>query len=192
MTAATGTDEPLQPAPAHRPWVLVSAAAVLVLAAAMGARWALPASEPVPGFRIAVLPFAHFSSEPEVALLAARITDGVTSSLARARGPTVVSHTSAVLAAGRGRSARDIAAALHADLLVEGSVVVEDSGLHVTARLVDPVSDRKVWVGEFDSRPDRVAELTRRIAEETALAAVNRLTQPAALDESAVTPRGDG
>ena len=32
---------------------------------------------------LAVLPLAHFSTDPEVAMIAARITDGVTSELAR-------------------------------------------------------------------------------------------------------------
>ncbi|HXG87035.1 MAG TPA: hypothetical protein VNJ02_01770 [Vicinamibacterales bacterium] len=45
--------------------------------------------------RIAVLPFAHFSVSPEHNLLAARITDGVTSELAKISALSVVSRTSA-------------------------------------------------------------------------------------------------
>jgi TolB-like protein len=53
---------------------------------------------------------------------------------------------------------------------MEASAISAPEGVHVQARVVDAVLDRKVWVGEYDSRVDDIQQLTRRIAQDTSTA----------------------
>ena len=117
-----------------------------------------------PMVTIAVLPFAEYSSRQADALLAARLTDSVTGELARNRVLGVVSHTSALQFAGARRPLREIAQALNAELVLEGSVHVDGERLRVEARLVDAVKDRKIWVDDFAGTLADIPGLSRRIA----------------------------
>ena len=113
---------------------------------------------------IAVLPFTEYSSGTADELLAARLTDGVTSELARVRTLGVVSYTSAQQFVGTRRPLREIAQALNAELILEASVSTEGEGVRVSARLVDATIDRKVWVGDIVGRLSDPRDLERRIA----------------------------
>ena len=135
---------------------------------------ALQSNSESTGIRLAVLPLAHFSTDPEVAMIAARITDGVTSELARVPELSVVSRTTAAQFASEAQPIRDAARALNAVLVMEGSVVIEAGGVHAVMRIVDASLDRKVWVGEYDSPPDQIAALQRRIATEVSGAILAR------------------
>ena len=152
-----------------RAWVI----AAILLGVVGLAAWqlvprALQSNSESTGIRLAVLPLAHFSTDPEVAMIAARITDGVTSELARMPELSVVSRTTAAQFASEAQPIRDAARALNAALVMEGSVVIEAGGVHAVMRIVDASLDRKVWVGEYDSPPDQIAALQRRIATEVA------------------------
>ena len=122
--------------------------------------------------RIAVLPFQFFSTDPAIAMLAARLTDGVTTELARLGTLSVVSRTSAAQFMSEQRPVSEVASILGADLIMEGSAIVEEGRLKVVARLVDGVLDRKVWVGEYQGSPDEVSALESRIAAEAGPAAI--------------------
>jgi len=117
-----------------------------------------------PMVTIAVLPFAEYSNDPRDALLAARLTDGVTSELARNRTLGVVSHTSALQFAGARRPIKEIAQALNAELILEGSVHHEGDKVRIEARIVDTTIDRKLWVDDFVGTAAEPRELERRVA----------------------------
>jgi adenylate cyclase len=158
-------------------------AAALVAAAAGVATWMVlgPAGESPAGAevtRVVVLPLAHFSSDADVALIASRLTDGVTTELARMTGLSVVSRTTAAGFASERQPIREVARALDVQLVMEGSVIVEAGGVHAVMRLVDATRDQKVWVGEYDSPPDQLVALQRRIATEVAAAILERRSRP--------------
>jgi TolB-like protein len=117
-----------------------------------------------PMVTIAVLPFAQYSSDAADAWLAASVTDGVTGELARIRTLGVVSHTSAQQFAGRRPPLREIAQALGAALILEGTVQKDGESVRVQVRLVDAVLDRKVWVSDFVGTQAELRDLERRIA----------------------------
>lgn len=148
--------------------VLVTVAALAIAVAA----WRLQAGPPAvtsnetQPIRVAVLPFASFSASPDDALLAGRVTDAVTTDLARAGELSVVSRTSAAQFVSEARPVSEVAAVLDVDLIIEGSVIAEGPTVRVTARLVDPSIDRKVWVGEYEGARDRLADVERRLARE--------------------------
>lgn len=124
-----------------------------------------------PMVTLAVLPFAQYSSGADEALLAARLTDGITGELARIRTLGVVSHTSALQFAAPRRPLRDIAQALNAELILEGSVHPEGEAVRVEVRLVDAAIDRKIWVSDFAGTRAELRELQWRIAAAVAAAA---------------------
>lgn len=170
--AATAAVSPSEPLPVRRRplvvWRLglaaVVVALVLVTLAARTGSWATTPATP-PGVSVAVLPFTHYSTDRSDALLAARLTDGVTRELARLGSVGVVSHTSAQqFAAGRRLPAPEIGRALNVEILMEGSVTRSGDRLDVDIRLVNAVTDRKMWVKDFIGSTQDPRELERRIA----------------------------
>ena len=129
------------------------------------------------GPSIAVLPFEHYSTNEADAMLVARLTDAVTTELARLGTVSVASRTSAAQYTGGPYSVVEIAEALRVDLVIEASAEVTASGMRVVARLVDGRSDRKVWVGEYDVPRDEVAAAARRLANESAVASIKYLNR---------------
>ena len=152
------------PQPARsRLWV-IAGVAVLAVGLMAFAAWQVVSPASAPAVTLAVLPFDAFSGDPEHLRIAARITDGVTTEAARIGAVGVVSHTSARQYAGIRRPAREIAATLGADLLLEGTVDVSGERIRVSLRLVDGARDRKVWVEEVDSTLADLQALCRDLA----------------------------
>ena len=120
---------------------------------------------------------ANATSSPIFAGVAARLTDDVTSELARLGRVGVVSHTSAMQFAGVKKPLREIAAELNANFVVEGTIVTEPAGIKVVARIVNVATDRKAWVRDYHGRPDALNDLSRKMADDIATAVLT--LQPA-------------
>jgi TolB-like protein len=120
---------------------------------------------------IAVLPFEEHSGRADDARLASRLTDTVTSELARIGTLGVVSRTSARQFEGVRRPVREIAQALNATVVMEATVETNEHQIFVTARLVDAALDRKIWVEDFSAPRAEVAILARNVASGAAAAA---------------------
>jgi adenylate cyclase len=175
--AISGPSEPAQRGVSTGRWRLGIGviAATLVVAAIVVWRtgiWAT-AERPAPTQTIAVLPFASYSGDQAEQLLAARLTDAVTGELARIGTLGVVSHTSALQFSGVRRPLREIAKALDATLILEGTVSGEPGRVRVQVRLVDGTRDRKYWVEDFEGTAADLPDLQRRIARAAAAAADN-------------------
>jgi adenylate cyclase len=142
------------------------AAAAIVLGGIAAWRFVLvPESRgPARPVVIAVLPFAHYSTSAADEALAARVTDGVTSELARTGALGVVSHTSALQFTGVHKPLKEIARALNADVVMEATLLMEGDRVRVQARLVDAGLDRKIWVEDFVGSVAELRELQQRIA----------------------------
>jgi TolB-like protein len=159
------------PSPGPRRLFIVLAGAILIIAAlAIWLSWRSRPAAPA----VAVLPFSEHSDNAQLAGAAAALTDDVTSELARLGRVGVVSHTSAMQFAGVKKPLREIAAALNAAFVVEGTVETEPGGLKVVARIVNAATDRKVWVQDYHGRPDALRELSREIADGIATAVLTR------------------
>src|SRR5262249_23605473 len=136
---------------ASNAWLMGMAvlAAVLVLAVVVGSRgrlWGVDRTQ----VSVAVLPFATYSADEGDRLLAARLTDGVTSELARERALGVVSHTSALQFTDTHKWVGEIGRELNAQFVVEGRVSRSGDRVTVSIRLVNARTDRKVWVQDFE------------------------------------------
>jgi TolB-like protein/ketosteroid isomerase-like protein len=155
------------------PVAAAAAAELLAGVVVWGTLFWAAAARPTSAVTIAVLPFASYSTDKGVPMLAARITDGVTSELARLGTLGVTSHTSARQFGAR-QSLREVARSLNADVVMEGSIDTEGDLVRVTIRLVDASRDRKFWVEEFTGTIRNVPELQRRIAAAAGAAAARR------------------
>jgi TolB-like protein len=122
-------------------------------------------ARPSTGLRVAVLPFTHYAAGGADDMLAARITDGVTTELARINVVGVVSRTTAVQLGGARKPLREIAELLGAARVIEGSVFSDGDLVRVRTRIVDGRTDLKSAVRDFEGRRDRVDDLIRGIAE---------------------------
>jgi TolB-like protein len=132
-------------------------AAVTAMVLWLGGSTPTPAETGAPA--VAVLAFSGDDTA-----LASRITENVTSELARLGTVSVASHTSARQYAGTRTPLRDIAAALNVDYAVEASVDREPGGLLVVVRLVDTATDRKVWVSDYRGAADDARGISQRLA----------------------------
>lgn len=152
------------PQPAERRWAVWALSAVAIGVVAGITAWVgrPSASEGSPS--VAVLAFEQYSASEEDGAVAAQLTDNVTAELARLGTVGVVSHTSAMQFAGERKPLREIALALNAGFIVEGSVENVDGGIRVMARIVNAATDRKMWVEDFAGRPDDIRTLSRNIA----------------------------
>ena len=170
-TPATATSPVSRPSPLWRPAIALLLAAVVAAAIAATTdvgrvfRSDRGAGSEDPAYvRIAVLPFAQYSTDPAVQMLAARLTDGVTAELSRFTTIGVVSHTSALQFEGVRKPLKEIARALNADAVVEASIDVEGDSVRVQLRLVDAAVDRKSFIQEIEGGRAALQDLERRVA----------------------------
>jgi TolB-like protein len=161
-------------------WIPTLAVLAVTILLTVVAAWPTNVRErgqrPTPPVTIAVLPFACYSTDAADQMLAARLTDGVTSELTRIGTLGVVSRTTALQFANVRQPLKDTARALNVDIVVEASVETAGDDVRIQTRLVDAVVDRKGWIGSFDGRRADVPALQRRIAESIAAAARVRVT----------------
>ena len=158
--------------------LLVAGLVIVALAAWGSRRW--PGRPPVePAMSIAVLPFTQYSTGTEDQLLAARLTDGVTSELAKMGTLRVVSHTSVLQFAGTRTPLLEIAKTLNANLLLEGTVERTGHDIRVAARLVSGTSNYKLWVENVSGTTEDPRDLERRIATQISSAALKARPLPA-------------
>lgn len=163
-----------EPAKPSRSWVNWALGVSTIAVVAAVAAWSLGGQPRAGAPAIAVLAFEQYSSSGEDESVAAQLTDGVTSELARLGTLSVVSHTSAMQFAGVRKPLREIAAALDADVIMEGSVENKPDGIVVVARLVNASTDRKMWVENFPGQTDDLQDLNRRIAAAVSAAVLAR------------------
>jgi TolB-like protein len=151
-------------------FILVAGSILFIAALSVWLSW-----RPRPqGPAVAVLAFSEHSDNAQLAGVAARLTDDVTSELARLGRVGVVSHTSAMQFAGLKKPLREIASALNANFVVEATIESEPGGIKVVARIVNAATDRKVWVQDYHGRPDALHDLSREIAEGIATGVLTR------------------
>ena len=111
-------------------------------------------SEPVPGFSdraaIAVLPFLNLSDDPAQEYFSDGITEDVITSLQSTGSFPVIARTSTFSYKGHALDVRDIAKALGAGYVLEGSVRKVEDRVRINAQLID-ATGRHIWAEFYDS-----------------------------------------
>jgi class 3 adenylate cyclase/TolB-like protein/Tfp pilus assembly protein PilF len=119
---------------------------------------------------IAVLPFDNFSPDPEDAYFANGVQEDVTTALSRIQALRVPGRSSVDRYKENRPSTQEMAAALGADYLLEGSATVVGKAVRVTVQLIDGRTDQHVWSEEYDYAfsVDQVISVRSALAREVA------------------------
>ncbi len=108
-------------------------------------------SPPIPEKSIAVLPLENLSDERENAYFADGIQDELLSNLAKIKDLKVISRTSVMqYKSGITRNLKEIAQQLGVGNVVEGSVRRLGNHIRVSVQLIDALTDRHIWVQNYD------------------------------------------
>jgi TolB-like protein len=123
-----------------------------------------PATAPVTGRTIAVLPFTDLSAERDQDYLCEGIAEELINSLTQIEGLRVVSRSAAVQLRNAAGDLRTIGRSLGVQSLLEGSVRKSEQRLRITLRLVDVASGYQQWAQRYDRTLDDVFAVQDEIA----------------------------
>ena len=118
--------------------------------------------------RIAVLPFASMSPDPNDEYFADGMTEELIDRLAQVKGLEVIARTSIMNYKKKEKSASQIGGELNAGALVEGSVRKAGNKIRVTAQLIDANTEGHLWSSHFDGSLDDIFGVQSEIAEKVA------------------------
>jgi TolB-like protein/DNA-binding winged helix-turn-helix (wHTH) protein/Tfp pilus assembly protein PilF len=153
-------------------WTL---AALLVLAAAVGAAWwrlgsmpetlveTVPAQPPLAA-SIAVLPFVDMSPAGDQEYLADGIAEEILNLLAQVRDLTVIARTSSFSFKDQQADIGTIARRLNVAHVLEGSVRKDGDRVRVTVQLVDGANGAHLWSRTYEERLEDVFRMQDAIA----------------------------
>jgi TolB-like protein/class 3 adenylate cyclase len=136
-------------------WAATTAAslalATIVAGIAMFSRYRVGSTLAAPEKSIAVLPLENLSDEKENAFFADGIQDELLSNLAKIKDLKVISRTSVMqYKSGITRNLKEIAQQLGVGNIVEGSVRRAGNRVRVSVQLIDALTDRHIWVQNYD------------------------------------------
>jgi TolB-like protein/tetratricopeptide (TPR) repeat protein len=102
--------------------------------------------------RLAVLPFTHLGEAAVPESFAAGLTEELVTQLGRlcADRLGVIARSSCARVQRADRTVREIAEALHAHYIVEGTVRTEADRVRVTAQLIEAHGETQLWADSFD------------------------------------------
>jgi TolB-like protein len=108
---------------------------------------------------IAVMPFQLLSNERASAYLARGLADQLAATLGQASWLDVRDTSSSFSPKLESKPPREMAAALNANYLVQGSVQTQGEKLKLSVRLTEPIADRQIWSQSFFGSKDEIFEL---------------------------------
>jgi TolB-like protein/Flp pilus assembly protein TadD len=171
------------PAPrsARRPGVLISISAFVGALALLlsfdvgGLRHRIfSASEPHRISSLAVMPFANYSGDADQEYFVDGMTDLLITNLSRLGGfERVMPRQTVQRYKNTTKSLATICGELRVDAVVEGSMLRSGNRIQISARLIDPQTNRHLWANTFERDIDNtvslINEVTRSIAQAIAL-----------------------
>ena len=116
--------------------------------------------------RVAVLPFANMSPDPNDSYFADGITEEIISTLSGVSGLSVISRTSVMGYKGSSKKAKEIGTELEAGSILEGSFRKAGNKVRVTTQLIAVDNDRHVWAQSYDRNLDDVFAVQSDIAKQ--------------------------
>jgi len=118
--------------------------------------------------RVAVLPLACFSTDPEDAHLAEGLTEAMISSLSRIGDLRVVARTSVMRYQNTVKPVAQIARELNVGTILEGSVRVVHNRVRVTIQMIDGRTEDHLWARDYEQTLDDPLAAERDVALQVA------------------------
>ncbi len=136
------------------------------------------ASHPPDRTRIAVLPFANISPDPNDEYFADGLTEELISNLSLVPGLKVIARTS-VLGYKKGeKKVATIGKELGVGTVVEGSVRRAANKIRVTVQVIDVATQEHLWTAKYDDDLDDIFAVQSEIATKVASSLPGSLTKP--------------
>jgi adenylate cyclase len=134
------------------------------------------ASVPAPGTptlrsgppRLAVLPLANISPDPNDEYFADGLTEELISALSQIRGLRVIARTSVGQYKGTTKPVGQIGSELGVTAVLEGSVRKAGEQLRITVQLIDVPTQEHRWAQTYDRRLENVFAIQAEVAERAA------------------------
>ncbi|MGD0478302.1 MAG: adenylate/guanylate cyclase domain-containing protein [Nitrososphaerales archaeon] len=125
--------------------------------------------------RLAVLPFANISPDPNDEYLADGMTEELITAMSQLQGLQVLARTSVMNYKGGGTKLSTIGDELRVGTVLEGSVRKAGNRVRVTAQLIDVPTESHVWSDKYDRELDDIFAIQSDIANKIAEALRVRL-----------------
>lgn len=168
---ARDTIQPLVTTHSERKWWIGAMAAVIILAAALGAwLWRGGSSGAASGITsLAVLPFAYDQRDTTHEFLADGITEEVINNLAQIPGLRVMARTTVFRYKGKDADPQQVGQTLKVDAILTGRLTYHDQQMAIQADLVRVSDGAQIWGHQF-TRPEQQArdlqsDITREISQ---------------------------
>ncbi len=118
--------------------------------------------------RIAVLPFANMSQDPNDQYFADGMTEEIISIVSGISGLSVISRTSVMGYKGTTKKLGEIGRELDVGSILEGSFRKAGNRIRITTQLIDVVGDKHLWAQNYDKNLDDIFAVQSEIAEKVA------------------------
>lgn len=130
--------------------------------------------------RLAVLPFASMSPDPNDEYFADGMTEELIDRLAQIKGLKVIARTSVMSYKRKETKAAEIAKELAVGTLVEGSIRKAGNRVRVTVQLISAGTEEHLWSAHYDRELDDIFAVQSDIAEKVAASLPSNLSLPSA------------
>ena len=182
--AAPTTPPPVAPSKSSRrtlvPYVVAAAALAVVLTAGGLLVWRQPHPSNAPTGQgpktLAVLPFEDLSANQTESYVADGLTDDLITDLGRTGQFLVISRTSVMQFKGKHEPLERIAEALHANLILEGTIQRSGGRVRITAQLIDASNDHHLWADRYEGDLRNVLTFQDDAAGDIAASVQEKLT----------------
>jgi len=144
-----------------------------------------PTAEASSSLRLAVLPFANLSPDPNDDFFADGLTDELISQLSRIPSIRVIARTSVLRYKRAPKPIREVAQDLGVGLALEGSVRMGGGRVRINAQLVEGSSEEHIWSSRYDRPFGDIFAIQDDIAGQIATALSGHLSR---LGVSTVVP----
>ncbi|MGD0396596.1 MAG: tetratricopeptide repeat protein [Nitrososphaerales archaeon] len=118
--------------------------------------------------RIAILPFANVSPDPNDRYFADGMTEELISTVSRIKGLSVISRSSAMRYRDTTLSMGQIGEDLRVGAVLEGSVRKSGSRVRISTQLIEVDTDRYIWSQSYDRDLTDIFQVQGEIAQEVA------------------------
>jgi TolB-like protein/Tfp pilus assembly protein PilF len=118
--------------------------------------------------RLAVLPLANMSPDPNDEFFADGLTEEIISTISKIPELSVISRTSVMRYKSQTKPMVEIGHELSATTVLEGSVRKAGNRVRVAVQLIDAVGDRHLWAENYDRSLDDIFAIQSEIAQKIA------------------------
>jgi TolB-like protein len=148
----------------RRKWILLTLS-VIILVAATCMWWYIRTTQSSAPLSIAVLPLVNAGGNADDARFSVGLADQLTSAISQGDAFRVASRSESDRFRNSPRRLPDVAATLHVNAIIEGSVQGEAGQRRLTIQLTSARTGHQIWSQTYQSLPERSGEFQAKASE---------------------------